>query len=114
MLADAAGLNLVCKEYCAARIDEQGCLVISEFMGAAVQLPYAVMTNPYSERFMDAAIDQALDMKPEEQRARMQMMRKNVSHYDIVQWSQHTMERFEELAESRAGRPVSHKPAAAE
>jgi len=106
------GLNLVCKEYVAARTDELGCLVISEFMGAAVQLPYAVMTNPYSERFMDAAIDQALDMPADEQRGRMQAMRRNVRNYDIGQWSRHTMERFSELAQSRAGHPVSHKPAA--
>lgn len=106
------GLNLVCKEYCAARIDEQGALVISEFMGAAVQLPYAVLTNPYSERFMDAAIDQALEMTPEEQKGRMQKMRANVSRYDIKHWSEHTMSRFGELADSRAGRPISHKPAA--
>lgn len=39
------GLNLVCKEYCAARTDEQGVLLISEFQGAAVQLPYAVMNR---------------------------------------------------------------------
>lgn len=108
------GLNLVCKEYCAARVDEQGCLVVSEFMGAAVQLPYAVMTNPYSERFMDAAIDQALEMQPEEQRARMQMMRHNVSRYDIGYWSRHTMERFEKLKENHADRPDSGNTAAAE
>lgn len=106
------GLNLVCKEYCAARVDEQGTLVISEFMGAAVQLPYAVLTNPYSERFMDAAIDQALDMSPEEQKGRMVAMRANVSRYDMKHWSEHTMNRFGELADSRAGRPKSHKPAA--
>ena len=103
------GLNLVCKEFCAARTDEQGVLVISEFMGAAVQLPYAVLTNPYSERFMDAAIDQALDMAPDEQKARMQMMRNNVRRYDITHWANHTMTSFNELAESRAGRPVDHK-----
>lgn len=106
------GLNLVCKEYCAARTDELGTLVISEFMGAAVQLPYAVLTNPYSERFMDAAIDQALDMKPEEQTARMQKMRANVRRYDIKHWSEHTMQSFKEISDSRAGKPHSHKPAA--
>lgn len=105
------GLNLVCKEYCAARVDEKGVLLISEFQGAAVQLPYAVMTNPYSERFMDAAIDQALDMGAEEQNSRMRRLRANVQRYDIGHWASHTMERFGELAASRAGSPVSHRAA---
>lgn len=91
------GLNLVAKEFCAARADEQGALVLSEFAGAAVELPNAVLTNPYSNRSMDAAIDQALDMDPEEQRARMRRLRDSVRHYDIAHWAQHVMHRFDEI-----------------
>ncbi len=91
------GLNLVAKEFCAARPDEKGVLVLSEFTGAAVELPNAVLTNPYSDRSMDAAIDQALDMGEEEQQARMKRLRASVRHYDIAHWSQHVMQRFGEI-----------------
>jgi len=91
------GLNLVAKEFCATCGDEQGMLVLSEFTGAAVELPYAVLTNPYSNRSMDAAIDQALDMPAAEQRARMRRLRDCVRHYDIAHWSRHVMQRFDEI-----------------
>lgn len=95
------GLNLVAKEFCAARADERGVLVLSEFAGAAVELPNAVLTNPYSHRSMDAAVDQALDMSEEEQRARMQRLRNSVRHYDIAHWARHVMGRFGEIEPRR-------------
>lgn len=88
------GLNLVAKEYVAARKGMDGALVLSEFTGAAVELPSAVLTNPYSSRAMDAAIDQALDMPDEEQRCRMDRMWKSVEKYDSAHWAQHTLECF--------------------
>lgn len=91
------GLNLVAKEFCATRADEHGVLVLSEFTGAAVELPNAVLTNPYSHRSMDAAIDQALDMSADEQRERMQRLRDGVRHYDVAHWARHVMDRFDEI-----------------
>jgi len=91
------GLNLVAKEFCATRDDEQGVLVLSEFTGAAVEMPNAVLTNPYSDRSMDATIDQALDMEPDEQRERMKRLRDSVRHYDVAHWSRHVMQRFDEI-----------------
>jgi len=91
------GLNLVAKEFCATRDDDRGVLVLSEFTGAAVELPNAVLTNPYSDRSMDAAIDQALDMDVQEQAARMTLLRNCVRHYDIAHWSRHVMDRFDEI-----------------
>jgi glucosylglycerol-phosphate synthase len=91
------GLNLVAKEFCAARGDEQGVLVLSEFTGAAVELPHAVLTNPYSHRSMDAAIEQALRMPADEQRARMRRLRASVRHYDIAHWARHVMQRFNDI-----------------
>ena len=78
------GLNLVAKEYVAAHGGRDGVLVLSEFTGVSVELPQAVLTNPYSSASMDAAIEKALDMSPEEQRARMQPMYENVARYDIA------------------------------
>ncbi len=91
------GLNLVAKEFCASRSDEKGVLVLSEFAGAAVELPNAVLTNPYSNRSMDAAIDQALDMDEGEMTERMQRLRDSVRHYDITHWAGHVMDRFNEI-----------------
>ncbi len=99
------GLNLVAKEFCATRADEQGVLVLSEFAGAAVELPYTILTNPYSNRSMDAAIDQAIDMCADEQRVRMRRLRNSVRHYDIAHWSRHVMQRFDEI-EPRPATPA--------
>lgn len=91
------GLNLVAKEFVAAREGIGGVLVLSEFTGTSVELSHAVMTNPYSSNFMDSAIDQALDMPVEEQMARMDKLLEGVRRYDIVHWAKHTMERFDDL-----------------
>ncbi|GGE42819.1 hypothetical protein GCM10007276_20100 [Agaricicola taiwanensis] len=91
------GLNLVAKEYVAARKDMNGALVLSEFTGAAVELPSAVLTNPYSTRAMDAAIDQALAMPEDEQRRRMARMWDSVEKYDSTHWARHVLGCFEKL-----------------
>jgi len=91
------GLNLVAKEFIAAHVNESGVLVLSEFAGAAVELQDAVLVNPYSLAQMDAAIDHALDMPREEQRARMQRMDALMDRYDIGHWTRHVLELFKEL-----------------
>ncbi|SFA98911.1 glucosylglycerol-phosphate synthase [Poseidonocella pacifica] len=83
----ADGMNLVAKEFVACRDDNDGVLVLSEFAGASVQLSSAILTNPFSNRSMDTAIRQALDMEPEERRQRMELLRDNVKTYDIRQWA---------------------------
>lgn len=91
------GLNLVAKEFVAAKRGQPGVLVLSEFAGCAVELPQAVLTNPYSQRAMDAALDQALAMSDEEAQARMRAMQANLSQYDVTHWVQHTFERFNDI-----------------
>ena len=91
------GLNLVAKEYVAAKRGQEGALVLSEFTGCAVEFPQAILTNPYSDRAMDAALDQALDMAPDEARARMAAMYETVRRYDVARWADHTFERFDEI-----------------
>ena len=80
------GLNLVAQEYVAACSDGDGVLVLSEFAGVAVELPAAVMVNPFSNRSMDAAMDQALSMPEDERMARMAALRQKVQRYDIGAW----------------------------
>lgn len=91
------GLNLVAKEFIAARHELGGTLVLSEFTGAAVELDGAVLTNPYSTRNMDAAIDQALDMPVSEQRKRMARLWKSVKRFNAKAWREHNQEAFARL-----------------
>ena len=91
------GLNLVAKEYVVAHEGKNGVLILSEFVGAAVELPEAVLTNPYSVTRMDAAIEQALDMPTEEQAQRMGKMYETVTTYDVKYWADRLLEQFRNL-----------------
>jgi trehalose 6-phosphate synthase/phosphatase len=81
------GMNLVCKEYCAARTENDGVLILSEFAGAAPELRRgALLVNPYDEIGIAEAINRALAMEPQEQRRRMLRMRTWVRRHDILHW----------------------------
>jgi len=81
------GMNLVAKEFVAARDDEDGALVLSKFTGAAVELRDALVVNPYDIAEVSEAIHRALDMPREERRVRMQQMRKQVMEHNIYRWA---------------------------
>jgi trehalose 6-phosphate synthase len=81
------GMNLVAKEFVAAREDEEGVLVLSRFTGAARELTDAVMVNPYDLDEMAEAVRVALAMPREEQRARMTRMRRVVREHNIYRWA---------------------------
>ena len=91
------GLNLVAKEYVVAHEGKDGVLVLSEFVGAAVELPEAVLTNPYSLKRMDVAIEEAMAMSPQEQEERMQKMYKTVTTYDVKHWADRLLDQFKNL-----------------
>ena len=81
------GMNLVSKEYCATRVDRDGCLVLSEFAGAAAQLQGgALLVNPFDVDGMAAALARALQLSPEERRSRMSRLRRAVREYDVYRW----------------------------
>jgi glucosylglycerol-phosphate synthase len=101
------GLNLVAKEYVAANRGKAGVLLLSEFAGCAVELPQAVLTNPYSNRAMDRALDEALDMPAEEARKRMEHMNRTVHHYDVVRWAEETARQFDSIASERTDAKAS-------
>ncbi|KYF56948.1 glycosyl transferase family 1, partial [Sorangium cellulosum] len=81
------GMNLVCKEYVASRIDDTGALVLSEFAGAAAELIEALPVNPYDIDSVAATIKRALVMPPSEQRVRMQALRRRVVTHDVHRWA---------------------------
>jgi trehalose 6-phosphate synthase len=81
------GMNLVAKEYCAASIDEDSVLILSEFAGAAAQLRRgALLVNPYDIEGVADAIRIAASMDPAERRARMRRLRHAIHRYDVFWW----------------------------
>ena len=81
------GMNLVAKEFIAARDDEQGVLILSQFTGAAQELPEALVVNPYDIDQCAAALHMALSMTPKEQRARMRSMRGLIQEFNVYRWA---------------------------
>jgi trehalose 6-phosphate synthase len=81
------GMNLVAKEFVAARDDEQGVLILSQFTGAARELAESLIVNPYDIEQSAAAMHLALTMSPEEQRARMRSMRNLVQEFNVFRWA---------------------------
>ncbi|HJS76168.1 MAG TPA: trehalose-6-phosphate synthase [Burkholderiales bacterium] len=81
------GMNLVAKEFVAARDDERGVLLLSQFTGAARDLAEALIVNPYDIEQSAAAMHLALTMSPEEQRARMRSMRNLVQEFNVYRWA---------------------------
>lgn len=81
------GMNLVAKEFVAARDDERGVLILSQFTGAARELPEALIVNPYDADQCAAAIHVALTMEDREQRDRMRLMRRLVGEFNVYRWA---------------------------
>jgi trehalose 6-phosphate synthase len=81
------GMNLVAKEFVAARDDERGVLVLSESAGAAQQLRAALMVNPYDVDRSAAALDRAVEMPVAEQSKRMKLLRTNVETFSASWWA---------------------------
>ena len=81
------GMNLVAKEFVAARDDEQGVLILSQFTGASRELPEALIVNPYDADQCAAALHLALTMPADEQRDRMRFMRGVVREFNVYRWA---------------------------
>lgn len=81
------GMNLVAKEYVAARGDLDGALILSEFTGAADELTQALQVNPHDIEKMKSTILYALTMDREERRTRMRAMRRRVLTNDVQHWA---------------------------
>ena len=81
------GMNLVCKEFVAARDDLQGVLVLSRFAGAARELPEALVVNPYHVEETADALNRAATMPAAEQRERMASLRSTVREFNVFRWA---------------------------
>jgi trehalose-6-phosphate synthase len=91
------GMNLVAKEYLAAREDEDGVLVLSKFTGAAVELHDALLVNPYDIEGVAEAIHQGLEMSRGERQMRMQRMRRQVMEHNVYRWAANILGDLREL-----------------
>ncbi len=81
------GMNLVSKEFVAARDDEQGVLILSTFAGASRELSEALMVNPYDTHAMAEVLERALVMPDGEQRERMRLMRDFLRVRNVYRWA---------------------------
>jgi len=92
------GMNLVAKEFVAARSDDQGVLVLSEMTGAAQELTDALIINPYDIDGFARAIRGAIEMPEQEQRRRMRAMRRIVAGHDVFVWASDILAGLERVA----------------
>jgi trehalose 6-phosphate synthase len=81
------GMNLVAKEFVAARDDHDGVLILSTFAGASRELIEALLVNPYDISETAAAIRLALEMGRDERRERMRLMRRTVKENNVFRWA---------------------------
>jgi trehalose-6-phosphate synthase len=81
------GMNLVAKEYVAARNNNDGVLILSRFAGASHEMSGAIIINPYDIEKSADAIKQAIEMKEDEQYNRMKQMRQVIVEHNIYSWA---------------------------
>jgi len=93
------GMNLVAKEYIAARHDDSGMLVLSKTIGAARQLNHAVLVSADCIPEIAAGLEQAFVMGEAERRQRWAVMRANVRQEDIFWWTRNFIQALEDLGQ---------------
>ncbi len=91
------GMNLVAKEFIAARDDENGALILSRFTGAARELRDALIVNPYDIEQLAEALRFALEMDPDDRRARMGRMRRTITENNIYRWAGNLITELSEI-----------------
>jgi trehalose 6-phosphate synthase len=91
------GMNLVCKEYVASRIDLTGALVLSEFAGAAAELGSALIVNPHHLESVATGLANALTLDPAAERQRMCVMREHVMRFDATRWTRQYLDALDRV-----------------
>lgn len=88
------GMNLVCKEFIASKLDKKGVLILSEMAGASKELSDAILINPNDIDQQVDAIEKALSMPEDEQIKHMEIMQESLKRYNIHHWANLFMERL--------------------
>src|SRR5699024_11948875 len=99
------GMNLVAKEYVAAREDIDGALILCEFTGAADELTQALLVTPHDIEQMKSQVMTALGMQREERRTRMRAMRRRVLTNDVQHWANSFLRSLKRQAQTRTDSP---------
>jgi len=95
------GMNLVCKEYVASKLDQKGVLILSEMAGASKELSDALIVNPNDKHQVVQAIYDALTMSEEEQQKHMAIMQETLKKYNIHHWVNLFLSRLDDVARKR-------------
>ncbi|HRK02128.1 MAG TPA: trehalose-6-phosphate synthase, partial [Oligoflexia bacterium] len=95
------GMNLVAKEYVAARATEDGVLILSQFAGASREFREALIVNPYGPDDIASNIIAACEMTPEDQRNRMRRMRKTVKENNVYRWGHRLLKELNDVRQFR-------------
>lgn len=93
------GMNLVAKEYCAARLNNEGVLILSEFTGAAHELNQALLVNPYDLDEVADKIHYGLQLPKTIRQAKMSHLRETIAGHDIHHWVKDFLKRFSDVTE---------------
>src|SRR5438552_5490638 len=104
------GMNLVAKEFVAAKQEPRGVLILSEMAGASKELLEALIVNPNDVKEVVDALDRAMTMSPEEQALRIKAMQVRLRRYDARTWATRFLERLDEavrLSEDLAVKSLS-------
>jgi trehalose 6-phosphate synthase/phosphatase len=101
------GMNLVAKEYCAAQLENDGVLILSELAGAADELQEALIVNPFDIDAVADALHRALAMPEDERRARMSALRDRVRANDVHAWVCRFLEAAEDASQRSGGAAAS-------
>ncbi|MDH5396730.1 MAG: bifunctional alpha,alpha-trehalose-phosphate synthase (UDP-forming)/trehalose-phosphatase [Cyclobacteriaceae bacterium] len=80
------GMNLVCKEFVASKLDKTGVLILSEMAGASKELSDAILINPNNKHRMADALKEALEMSVEQQQSHMETMQATIKRYNVHHW----------------------------
>ncbi|MBU1178009.1 bifunctional alpha,alpha-trehalose-phosphate synthase (UDP-forming)/trehalose-phosphatase [Patescibacteria group bacterium] len=95
------GMNLIAKEFIAAKRDGQGVLILSELAGTANELREALIINPNDKRQIVAALRQALEMPADKQEEHNRIMQKRLQSYNVTKWAQDFLSNLAELKKTK-------------
>lgn len=91
------GMNLVAKEYVAAKARKPGVLILSELAGAAIELTDSLMVNPNNTGEIAETLNLALTMPEKEQIARLERMQRRLKKHDVVKWAADFIDKLERI-----------------
>jgi trehalose 6-phosphate synthase len=100
------GMNLVAKEFVAARSDEDGVLILSTFAGASRELPDAIIVNPYDIDALADSIHTAIEMSPRERTLRMRRMRQVIAEHNVYRWAANLITELCRIRVEKPGKAV--------